>query len=54
MNLSIAEFGYRIGNVKKSTVNSWLRGLAVPPKDKVQKIAFIEGTTTKWILGGDE
>ncbi|WP_193767430.1 hypothetical protein [Lysinibacillus sp. OL1] len=54
MNLSIAEFGYRIGDVKKSTVNSWLRGLAVSPKDKVQKIAFIAGTTTKWILGGDE
>lgn len=54
LSLSMSEFGLRIGNVKKSTVNSWIRGLALPPTDKVQRIALISNTTPEWILWGDE
>lgn len=53
LNLSIAEFGERIG-VPKATVNSWIRGLALPPKEKVHRIALIANTTSNWILWGSE
>lgn len=54
LNLSISEFGEAIGNVPKSTVNSWLRGLALPPKEKIELIAFLADTNSDWILWGDE
>lgn len=54
LNLSLTEFGNRIGNVPKGTVNSWLRGLALPPRDKLLRIAFLSKTSINWILWGRE
>ncbi|WP_051405129.1 helix-turn-helix domain-containing protein [Bacillus cihuensis] len=54
LNLTISEFGLKIGHVPKGTANSWLRGLALPPKEKLIRIAFLADTTTDWILWGDE
>ena len=53
LNLSFSHFGDKIG-VSKSTVNSWVRGLALPPMDKLRRIAFLANTTVDWILWGDE
>ncbi|MEK5149077.1 helix-turn-helix transcriptional regulator [Psychrobacillus sp. FSL K6-4615] len=52
-NLSISEFGKRIDNTNKSTVNSWLRGIALPPREKLLRIAFLADTSVNWILWGD-
>lgn len=52
LNLTLTEFGNRIGNVPKGTVNSWLRGLALPPRDKLLRIAFLSNTSINWILWG--
>lgn len=51
-NLSFSEFGKRLG-VPKGTANSWIRGLGVPPKEKLKQIALLAGTTIDWILWGD-
>lgn len=54
LNLSLSEFGNKIGNIPKGTVNSWERGLAIPPRDKLLRIAFLAETSIKWILWGEE
>lgn len=54
LNLSISQFGLKIGNIPKGTVNSWERGLALPPHDRLTRIAFLAETTPKWILWGDD
>lgn len=53
LNLSISEFGDKIG-VPKGTVNSWLRGLALPPKEKLLRIALLSNTSINYILWGKE
>lgn len=54
LNLTISEFGDKIGKIPKGTVNSWLRGLALPPKEKLERIAILSNTTSSWILWGKE
>lgn len=54
LNISLSEFGNKIGHVPKGTVNSWERGLALPPRDKLLRIAFLANTSIKWLLWGEE
>ena len=53
LNITFTEFGEKLG-VPKSTVNSWIRGLALPPKEKLTQLALMGGTSINWILWGDE
>lgn len=53
LSLSISEFGKKLNNTPKGTVNSWLRALALPPTEKVKLIASLAHTSPEWILWGD-
>lgn len=49
--LSIANMAERLG-ISKSTFNSYIRGLALPPKEIVEKIAYITDVSSEWIYYG--
>lgn len=49
--LSIANMAERLG-ISKSTLNSYIRGLALPPKEIVEKIAQITDVSSEWIYYG--
>lgn len=53
LNLSIADMADKIG-IKKSTLNSYIRALAMPPEIIVNKISVISGKNREWIYYGDE
>lgn len=55
--ISLSDFGELLidekGNrLSKGTVNSWMRGLALPPVNLVEQIAKLGDTTTDWIYWG--
>ena len=55
--LSLAEFGAKLRNkdgypIPKGTVDSWGRGLCMPPREVVEQIAHIGNVTTEWIYTG--
>lgn len=54
LGLSFTEMGRELGGLPKTTVSSWARGLALPPKDIVSKLAEISGMSETWILHGVE
>lgn len=53
LNLSIAGMAEKIG-ISKSTLNSYIRALAMPPEDLVEKISIMSGSSKEWIYYGDE
>ncbi|MBQ0140259.1 MAG: helix-turn-helix domain-containing protein [Kurthia sp.] len=52
LGLSIAELGVLLGNVPKSTVNSWIRGLALPNDAAVAKLSSLANRSETWVLYG--
>lgn len=42
LRLSLAELGGKLDNTPKGTVNLWVRGLAIPPRDKVKIIVGLD------------
>ncbi|WP_198285151.1 helix-turn-helix domain-containing protein [Bacillus cereus] len=57
-SLSIAELGNRLVkkdgySVPKSTVNSWIRGLSLPPVYIGEQLASLGNTTVEWIYYGE-
>jgi transcriptional regulator with XRE-family HTH domain len=54
LNLTISEFGIEVGNIPKGTAYSWERGRALPPEEKLKRIAFLADTTINWILWGND
>ncbi|MGE7953167.1 helix-turn-helix domain-containing protein [Lysinibacillus xylanilyticus] len=49
--LSIANVAERLG-ISKSTLNSYIRGLALPPEEIVEKIAQMSDVSSDWIYHG--
>lgn len=52
LGLSISELGVLLGNIPKSTVNSWIRGLALPKDEAVSKLASLANRSETWVLYG--
>ncbi|QWH04604.1 helix-turn-helix domain-containing protein [Bacillus mycoides] len=53
LGLSILEFGERLGEYSKSTVNSWLRGLALAPDEVIKKAAMLSNNySEEWLRWG--
>ncbi|MDC2867808.1 helix-turn-helix domain-containing protein [Bacillus sp. BP-3] len=50
--MSIAIMAERIG-ISKSTLNSYLRALALPPEEIIGKIALLAGVSKEWIYYGE-
>lgn len=40
--------------ISKYTINSWIRGLSIPPADVITQLAIISGRSEQWILTGEE
>lgn len=58
-DLSLSQFASKLINknkkkLPKSTLNSYVRGLAVPPISILEQIAEIGNTTVNWIYTGKE
>lgn len=53
LNLSFSMMGERIG-ISKSTLNSWVRGLALPPEHKLHRISVLTNKPYEWFLWGEK
>ncbi len=53
LGLSIGAMAEHIG-ISKSTLNSYIRALAMPPEAIVNKISIMSGKSTEWIYYGGE
>ncbi|HDR8106644.1 MAG: helix-turn-helix domain-containing protein [Lactobacillus sp.] len=53
LGLSILEFAERLGGYSKSTVNSWLRGLALAPDEVIKKAVMLSNNySEEWLRWG--
>jgi len=52
LDLSIAGMAEKL-NISKSTLNSYIRALAMPPKDILYKISIMSGKSIEYICYGD-
>ncbi|MFI3937756.1 helix-turn-helix transcriptional regulator [Vagococcus fluvialis] len=52
LGYSIAEMAEKLG-ISKSTLNSYIRALAMPPEKVISKLSSISGMKEEWILYGD-
>ena len=50
--ITLEQFGILIGDTPTSSVNNWLRGVSLPNKNRLKKIATIGNTTVDWIKWG--
>lgn len=39
-------------NISKGTVDSWMRGMGIPPKSTIEQVALLGNTTADWIYWG--
>lgn len=53
LGLSIAAMAEKLG-ISKSTLNSYIRALAVPPEEIIYKVSIMSGKSIEWIKFGDE
>ncbi|MEV2911272.1 helix-turn-helix transcriptional regulator [Paenibacillus larvae] len=53
LGYSMHEFGKLISDSPRSSVNSWEKGVSIPKRDKLGKIAVLGNTTPDKILYGD-
>lgn len=53
LGYSMETFGEIVSQSPRSSVNSWEKGVSIPRKDKLEKIAQIGNTTPQQILYGD-
>lgn len=53
LGYSMEEFGEIVSQSPRSSVNSWEKGVSIPRKDKLEKIALLGDTTPQQILYGD-
>lgn len=54
LNLSMEKFGQLIGDLPRSTVNNWERGMNLPKKETRERIAEVGHTTDQYLLYGDD
>lgn len=54
LNLSMEKFGQLIGDLPRSTVNNWERGMNLPKKETRERIAEVGHTTDEYLLYGDD
>lgn len=52
LGYSMEEFGKLIGNSSRSSVNNWKKGVSIPKRDKLEKIALLGKMMTEQILYG--
>ncbi|MFJ7841282.1 helix-turn-helix domain-containing protein [Lysinibacillus sphaericus] len=53
LNLSIGIMAEKLG-ISKSTLNSYIRAIAMPPEDIIYKISIMSGKSIEWIKFGEE
>ncbi|MGG5370785.1 helix-turn-helix domain-containing protein [Enterococcus sp. AZ196] len=53
LGYSMSDFGKLIGDLPRSSVNNWEKGVSLPKKEKLEKIALLGNTSTDNILYGD-
>ncbi|MFS7201284.1 helix-turn-helix domain-containing protein [Carnobacterium divergens] len=53
LGYSMETFGEIVSQSPRSSVNSWEKGVSIPRKDKLEKIAQLGNTTSQQILYGD-
>lgn len=53
LGYSMDEFGRLISDSPRSSVNSWEKGVSIPKRDKLEKIAVLGNTIPDKILYGD-
>lgn len=54
MDLSMEKFGKLIGDLPRSTVNNWERGINLPKQETLNRIAEVGYTTNEYLLYGDQ
>lgn len=54
MDLSMEKFGKLIGDLPRSTVNNWERGINLPKQETLNRIAEVGNTTNEYLLYGDQ
>lgn len=54
LNLSMEKFGKLIGDLPRSTVNNWERGINLPKTETLHQIAEIGHVTNEYLLYGDQ
>lgn len=53
LNLSIGIMAEKLG-ISKSTLNSYIRAIAMPPEEIIYKISIMSGKSIEWIKFGEE
>lgn len=54
LGLSMAKFGKLLGDMPRSSVNNWERGINLPKNETLAKIAEVGHTTNEYLLYGDK
>lgn len=54
LGLSMAKFGELLGDMPRSSVNNWERGINLPKNETLAKIAEVGKTTNEYLLYGDQ
>ncbi len=54
LKLSMEKFGKLIGDLPRSTVNNWERGINLPKTETLHQIAEIGHVTNEYLLYGDQ
>jgi transcriptional regulator with XRE-family HTH domain len=54
LGLSMAKFGELLGDMPRSSVNNWERGINLPKNETLAKIAEVGNTTNEYLLYGDQ
>lgn len=53
LGYSMEEFGKLLGDIPKSTVNNWEKGISIPKRKTLEKIATVSGRTISWLYFGN-
>lgn len=53
LGLSIAAMAEKLG-ISKSTLNSYIRAIAMPPEEIIYKVSIMSGKSIEWIKFGEE
>ena len=54
LKLSMEKFGKLIGDLPRSTVNNWERGINLPKTETLHQIAEVGHVTNEYLLYGDQ
>lgn len=54
LNLSMEKFGDLLGDIPRSTVNNWERGINLPRPETLNRIAEVGDSTNEYILYGEK